>query len=264
MTQTLTSLVPITHEQEQAIETRRMTLLDAAESLAISDADTEAEAWSLVNRIGELKKMIVTDFSDSKAAAHAAHKAICDQEKSHLDRLMEPDRIVRGKLSAWADEKDRLLREAQRIQQERENARVAEENRIAREKAEKEAEDLRLAEAAEAENAGDKEKAEELLEAPIEVAPVPEVAPAYIPQMVIPKVAGQGAMVETWHFEIVFEEKVPREYLIVDEKAIRRVVEAMKGRTNIAGVRVWSTQEPRRSGRRPTERYQHHDDPPNV
>jgi len=253
------TLVPITQEQEQAIDVKRTSLVEAAEGLVIDDSDSEAVAWGIVNRIGELKKTIVTDFEKSKKAAHGAWKAICEQEAGHLLRLREPDNIVRGKLSAWDDEKTRILREAQAAQQAEVDRQAAEANRIAREKAEREAEEQRIQDALAAEAAGDKEQAKALLEAPIEVAPVEEVVAPFVPQMVIPKVAGQGAMVTTWKFEIVDPKQVPDQYKVVDEKAIRRVVDALRDRASIPGVRVYSVQEPRRSGRKPTERWRRND-----
>lgn len=42
-----------------------------------------------------------------------------------------------------------------------------------------------------------------------------------------------------WTFEIVDESQVPREFLRVDEKAIRAAVKASKGKIEIPGVRVY-------------------------
>lgn len=44
---------------------------------------------------------------------------------------------------------------------------------------------------------------------------------------------------EEWHFEIEDAAVLPREYLQPNEAAIRGVVQALKGETKIAGVRVW-------------------------
>jgi hypothetical protein len=53
------------------------------------------------------------------------------------------------------------------------------------------------------------------------------------------KVAGTR-VVKYWKFKITDVIKIPREYLIPDEKRIARVVRAMKDKTNIPGVEVWS------------------------
>ena len=243
-----TALV-ISVEQERAIEVGQSRLLLAAQDLVIDNLDAEKVGWEIVNGIGGLRTVIQDDFAESKRASHTAWKAIVAQEKGHLDRLEEPDRIVRGKLSAWAAEKERIRAEAERKLREEAEAAAAEATRLAREEALHKAEEQRLAEAEAAEKAGDTERAEELLDAPIEVAPVPEAVPLIVPTIEVAKVEGAGAMVEVWHFEVESPSDLPREYLIVDTKAIGRVVTALKGRTKIPGVRVWNTLEPRRAGR---------------
>ena len=46
---------------------------------------------------------------------------------------------------------------------------------------------------------------------------------------------------EQWDFEIVDAALIPREYLVPDMAAIRGVVKAMKGKTNIPGIQVTSS-----------------------
>ena len=69
--------------------------------------------------------------------------------------------------------------------------------------------------------------------------------------MDVPKVeAGDGrALVQTWTFTVVDEAKVPREYLILDEVKIRKVVQALKDKTNIPGIVVRMETSVRRTGK---------------
>ena len=60
---------------------------------------------------------------------------------------------------------------------------------------------------------------------------------APVVQTQAPKVAGVS-IPKVWTFEITDEDVIPREYLVVDESRIRRVVTALKGDTKIPGVRV--------------------------
>ena len=244
MTET-TAIVPLTQSQAQAIEARQNSLLLAAQELVVDCPDGEKTAWEIVNAIGAFEKAIMADFKPSKTGAHGAWKAICAQEAGHLDRLKEPDKIVRGKLTDWETEKRRRQAEAERIAREAAEKVAAEAQRIAQ----KEAEERRLQEAMEAEAAGDAAKAEELLETPVEVAPV-EVPIIAAPVAAVPKVEGAGAMVERWTFEIADPQAIPREYLTINEVAIGKVVQALKGQTNIAGVRAYTVLEPRRAVRR--------------
>ena len=55
-----------------------------------------------------------------------------------------------------------------------------------------------------------------------------------------PKVKGISTR-KKWSFEIVDAAKIPREYLVPNEVAIGGVVRALKGATNIPGIRVVST-----------------------
>jgi hypothetical protein len=65
-----------------------------------------------------------------------------------------------------------------------------------------------------------------------------------------PKVdLGEGrTIVETWGFEILDENLIPREYLIVDEVKIRKIVVAMKDKTAIPGVTAVKQESIRRTG----------------
>ena len=69
--------------------------------------------------------------------------------------------------------------------------------------------------------------------------------------MEAPKVeAGDGrALVQTWVFEVVDEAKVPREYLVIDEVKIRKVVQALKDKTNTSGIVARMEASVRRTGR---------------
>jgi len=110
--------------------------------------------------------------------------------------------------------------------------------RIARLKAEEEArkERERLAKLAEKQMEQNRfEKAEETISKMEDVAPV--VVPYYAKP--IQKQKGESTK-KIWKFEIVNDKLIPREYLMVNEQSIRGVVTALKGATNIPGVRVYS------------------------
>jgi ATPase subunit of ABC transporter with duplicated ATPase domains len=116
---------------------------------------------------------------------------------------------------AWSDEQDRIQREAQR----RANDAAAKEQ-------------ARLQEIADRAAAkGHTTKAEQFEERALAVT-------APIVTTEAPKVAGVSFR-EVWDFEITDEDLIPREYLVVDETKIRRVVTALKGDAKIPGVRVF-------------------------
>lgn len=63
-----------------------------------------------------------------------------------------------------------------------------------------------------------------------------------MPAQIVPKPKAEGIYTtERWTYEITDINKLPREYLLPDEKKIRTVVSAMKDLTNIPGVKVFKT-----------------------
>jgi hypothetical protein len=243
-------LVVLKPEQEVEITTGRNRLLDAAKMLVIADETTEKDAWDIVNRIGQMEKLIRADFAPAKKAAHEAHKAITSQESGHLDALREPDKIVRQKLGEWEmqkraaaeEERKRLEAEAEELRQRLQRESDAEAARVA--------EQRRLEAAVKAEEEGaSPEAVAEALEQPV------VVAPAVVPQVVVPKVEprkveGAGAMVEQWDFTITDLAALPREYMVPNESSIRQVVKALKGEAHIPGITVTCRMVPRVTGRR--------------
>jgi hypothetical protein len=61
-------------------------------------------------------------------------------------------------------------------------------------------------------------------------------------QVDAPKVDGIS-YTTVWKYEITDEKAIPREYLMVNEKAISGVVKATKGSLSIPGVRIFSTKQ---------------------
>ncbi len=119
-------------------------------------------------------------------------------------------------------------------------------------KAKAEQEERFLQEAIKREQEGDEETAELILNAATELPP-PEVQPVAIPIVaappvepisvapITPKVEGLN-FATTWKWEVADISKVPREYMRLDESAIGGVVRAMKDKTSIPGIRVYSVQ----------------------
>jgi hypothetical protein len=182
----------------------------------------------------------------------AAKKAIMDFFRAPEEKLVRAESGIKRAMIAYSAEQERIRREEQRKAEEaarRERDRLEaiarETERKAREKAEAErkAADAaaaagRAAEAAKlmAKAAATEERAaakaeEAAQQAAMIVAPVIQREPQ--------RIVGVATR-ELWKFEIVDPAAVPREYLMVDESKIRKVVGALKGDTVIAGVRVYS------------------------
>lgn len=136
------------------------------------------------------------------------------RESSQPWKLTES--LIKNEMIVWQTEQERLQREEQRKRDEA---------------ARKERERLE-AQAKKAAESGKIERAAQIQERAAAV-----VAPIITRE--VPKIAGQSTR-EAWLFEIEDATKVPREYMMVDESKIRKVVNALKGEAVIAGVRVYS------------------------
>lgn len=145
----------------------------------------------------------------------AAKKAVLDFFRAPGDKLDQAERLIKRAMITFDEEQERIRQEEQRRADE---AARKERDRL----------DAQAKKAAES---GKPEKAAQLEQrAATVVAPVIQREP--------PKVTGISTR-EAWKFEVENEMLVPREYLIVDESKIRKVVGALKGDTRIPGVRVW-------------------------
>lgn len=206
---------------------------------------TEQSAMSVVSSIGTIKALKVTDsrtyqimangvlllrkakkfFEDRAkpriAEAHKHHANLLADLKKDVDPIDEVLRYGNGELSAWDTEQTRL-------------ANIEQQRREAEQKKKEDEERKQLIDLAK--KLGDKELAAEIKAAPSEAPPV-------VVSKDVPKVAGLSFR-EDWLFEVTDPLKVPREYLMVDESKLGKIVRALKNSCNIPGVRVYSKKIP--------------------
>jgi hypothetical protein len=202
---------------EQQYQTEALTIRQEADAVTIkSQQDYLSVATKMQTVKGAMKKAIEF-FKPMKQAADAAKKIILDKEKSIIDPLTYAEGVLKKRMVAWdaAKEAERRAEEA-RLQA------------IAAKDAAKQMEK----EAKKADKAGDAELAQAIREQPV-------AAPVVVVQKETPKVEGVS-FIEEWKFRITDPSLVPREYLAVNEQAIRAVVKALKANTRIAGVEVYS------------------------
>lgn len=170
-------------------------------------AERLKEIKGALAQIEDARTRITKPINDSLREVNAQARTAAEPFKA--DEL-----TIKHAMLAFSDEQDRL----REIEQRRANE-------IARK------EQARLQEIADRAAAkGQENKAEQFQgRAAAVVAPVSQVAAPKVGGISIPKV---------WTFEITDASLIPREYLLVDETKIRKVVAALKGSTNIPGVRV--------------------------
>ena len=234
--------------------TRAREALDAARALVIETPEQytaavhelqavkgkwnqlEAERKNMVAPINEAKNRVQHFFAGPEGPQTflAEHEGVLKLAITNYQREQERLR----------QEEQRKLEEQARRERAEIEARARETERKARELAEADRRAAaQLAAAGRAEEAArlnaradSKEtKAAEKASA-LEQRAAAVVAPAV--QREAPKVAGLKTR-EVWKFEIVDPSLLPREYLVPDEAAIRGVVNSLKDRTKIPGVRVF-------------------------
>ena len=227
------------NQEVEQVERKASLLVQNANSIKAIDPTTQAQASQVLLAIAALRKEVADTFRPMKEAAFRAHRVICEQEKKHDEPLAQAERAVNAQISVFVSEQRRIAKEAE------DAARAAEKERAEREA--KEEADRRALEDAEAlQDMGDTVGAEAVLANPAPV-PVRYVAPAPIAPA-IAQVKGLTAR-SSWDFRITDESRIPREYLLVNESAIRAIGKRTYGKAKIAGVEFFETTSMVRTGR---------------
>jgi len=191
-------------------------VIDVARKFGVVDAQTYADAATVLQTIKSLSRKADEERKSITAPMDAAKKRVMDLFRPMTDALNQAEAELKRRMLIWKSEQDRIARE---------------ERRKAEEAARKERERLER-QAAKAEQAGKTERADTLRDrADMVVAAPPVSAP--------PKIEGIATR-QVWKFEVTDAGKVPDQYKVVDEKKVGAVVRALKGDTDIPGIRVWA------------------------
>ena len=196
--------------------------------------------------IKDFKKSVIAKLKPIKDEINAEKALIMEEEHKHLDPVDAFEEWVNPKLSAYAK-----LKEAQRLEEERrlqaEAQRQAEEEaRKAREEALRLAEEEKLAQAMVLEQNGDREAAEAVIQAPVEVAPI---APVFVPSPIIPKTKSSTGTTyrDKWRGEVtsikelcrgIAEGLIPEDWVEPRMTPINSSALALKDKMNYPGIRA--------------------------
>ena len=216
-------LVPESKETKN----KALSALQVAQAWLIADTEGFTKAAAFRDGLKAIEREINDTFDGPIAAAFKAHKAIVAAKKTYSDPLEAALRTIKGKLIVYDEEQKRIAR-LEQIRLEAE----------AKKKAEEEALEL----ATLLEEAGQSEAAAEVIEAPVQVAPIAV-------QKSTPKIEGFSYR-SNWKVEIQSvnamlmgwkEGKVPSEAFQGDAVFLRseamRLKAAAIGRW--PGVRCW-------------------------
>ena len=176
--------------------------------------------------LDERRKQITKPLDEAK-------QRVMDLFRQPLDDLKEAESIIKKAISNFADEQERIVREAQRKLEEEarkkaeeERRRKEEQERQWREKQAKLEAEGKFEEARKAQEKAD----QRALEAQ---SVVEEVVP-----LVMTNIQTKGISYrEQWKAEIVDIDLLPREYMLPNQQALDKVAQATKGTIPISGVR---------------------------
>lgn len=237
---------------DQAVVTDAEKILAAATEYRVTTAQQYADAGEQLKAIKAKYKELDEQRREITKPLDAAKKRAMDFFSKPLDFLTRAESAIKRGMIAFSEEQERIRREEQRKAEEaaqKERDRLAKIAAEAEAKARAEQDRLRR----EAESAAAAGRAAEAAKLAAQAAKVEEKAAvraevmeqrtAAVVAPVIhrepPKVTGVSAR-EVWKFEVTDATAVPREYMVPDETKIRKVVNALKGDTQIAGVKVWA------------------------
>ena len=202
-----------------------VTITEAARSIEVVDKPSADKASELIVAGKKLIKAIKEYFDPMKKAADEAKRRILEAERQELSKIEPVVADLSAKVSRWLADEERRRREAEEARRQAERDRLMLEAELALKA--KEAERIKN----ESERRVFEDKAiNEIAQREAELQPVPDVPTASKAQGV--------SLRDNWTFEIIDESLIPREYLIPDEVKIRKVVVAMKDKTNIPGIRA--------------------------
>jgi len=193
-------------------------LVVKAERLTIKTDQQAHQAADFAKTLKAFVTEVEEYFKDDIERANKLHKSLTKKRGDIVTPVKTAYRAIADKIAVYTEKR-------KREQEEKERAAA-----LAAQKKEEEKKAKLEAQAQEAEAAGNDEKAEALRQKQEEtyVAPRP-VASA-------PKVTG---FAQRWNVEVIVENKakVPENYKVVDEQALKRVFQASKFTLDVPGVK---------------------------
>ena len=205
-----------------------LSLPEKAQAIEVKDKSSLDQAHKMLMYIKGVRKEI-DDFCDPNInRLHKAHREAIAQKRTFEQPLVEAEYYIRPQIASYLARLERIRREAEekrRLEREAADRRAREE------------EDARLEAAIKAEEKGDLEEAEKILDHE------PPVQESFKPQIVIPsKVKLKGFSTrKDWRWELEDFEKVPKEFLVlvINNAKITDYVKAEKEKAKIPGIRIY-------------------------
>lgn len=217
-------------QDPEELKAAALELKSQAAAIVINSPEAYALAAKTGMAIARMRDALEKTFRPGIQEKHQAWKAELTI-LNHYDQPLEQDqnRLRSGMIAFSNEQRRKEQEEANRLRQI--------EQKKADDLAIQKAQELKLSDAIEAEERGEVELRDVILASPALPLAAAYVPPVHVPTSV-PSVKGSSQR-ESWTFEITDLALIPREYFVLDEKAIRAVVRSLKGRTSIPGIRAY-------------------------
>jgi len=210
----------ITQEAKQVVEDAKLVVSNST-GMTISNNNDFEVAGNQLKQIKSVSKQIIDTRKKMTVPLDTSKKAIMDFFRVPLESLSKGESLLKNSMLGYTQEQERKRRqEEQRLQIESDKRAEAE-----RKKLEKKAERL--------ETKGKPETAQEVIAQKEQI-----VAPKIHVNSTVSKVVGVSSK-KVWTYEITDIKKIPRNFMIPNERLIRDTVKATKGSLEIAGVRIY-------------------------
>ena len=201
------------------IERQAVTLAEKFLAIKVTDNASCEVAGAALNRVMAMEQAWDERTLPNIARWNDGHKAALADRARVWNQLKRAEKWCKDQIGAWK----------LKLKHQEALAQIK-----AEDKAVKAAGQDRMREVAALKRAGEHQEARQLAKRPITIAPVV----ARVEQPVLHKII----VGEKWDYEIVDEDALPTAYTmrIPDLKKIRQTVEAMRGETRIAGIKVFA------------------------
>lgn len=237
-------LAKIDTQEVQSLGARARTALDEAGALVIDSPEMYELAAEHTKAVKSMAGEIEKRRKEITAPLDKAKKAAMDLFRPFLEQLEVAEKQLKAKMIEFAAEQERRRQEEER--RAREQAEAAQ--RAAEAEAAKQQAAL-LERSAELVEAGDIAQAEAVAEEAEAMAHAP-LAPIVVAAPVTQTAKASGVSIrENWTFEVTDLAALVRaaaerpelvELLTTNDTAIRQLVKALKGKTNIPGIRAFN------------------------
>lgn len=213
----------VLNDEAKALHRSGSDLAGQADKVVINSPEDLVVVDDMLGQALEFQREVKRVMDPICKSAHDAHKQATLAKKDCLAPFVRVEQILKPKVVAY-NRKVEAERKAKERELEKKQLEEAEAQRI------KEAEEVEA-------RGGSQAEVNDALHAPVETVPV--VLPEDKPEM-----KNVGTIRQVWKFRIDDPAKLPREFLMPDEKRLGSLARSMKSDAKVDGVTFYADETP--------------------